>query len=746
MPTIKASQMPAASVPSSDTGFIVLQGGTLKLLDDTDLPSSGGSADATVTGTDDATADLAALNAAITAVSASATAPKTIAIVGTFAMGATRPSQLQYITLDLTRAYMKQTANFTDAAPWLRGTGMNIIGGKFGTSLGAVGVDNSIQFGDTATAGDGPCGNISGFVFDATWDILVAARTVISYASTSTTVGRVLEGASLSAYASDLNIITADDTTGIMMNLSGNWQNITIGGDTCVINIAKITGAFTLSGNSNQVNIGGDVGSVSITGLRNVTKIGYVTGAYAVGGNNSSHTAGWVGAATLTATTSSFDIGHCNSTVSTASSDGCSFTFGTVNGVLTASGTDGAYNIGTLVAASQVLSGANNTYNIGEVSSSITCSGSGSSYKISLVSGTLSCSGDDLILDVSQAASAVTVSGDRMQVSIAECSSTFTTSSNPQASVFRLGRVVGNLTTASARSVWIVGNAEGATATLTNTTACVLNFGYFVPTTVTGPSGFTDCVMNIGATNQASAVAFDIGTRNSISIGGVSGTTATTTFNNGTASRVSMASIGDGADCVIAATCDACMFSIAQTGGSASTTVTGGASNNVVNVISDVPPTFTTTAAACENIVYWQQYSTSVNYPQVLVSYKGPNRAARPITLADINALGASVSAQMAFFDLPATKRVTRAFVLNMGTDAATAATLTASMGPTGTPTAILTANSVFTANTFSDTLGATLTQSYTAGTAIVIEFVANVNLNTVTGLTNGLVAVLEWA
>ena len=114
------------------------------------------------------------------------------------------------------------------------------------------------------------------------------------------------------------------------------------------------------------------------------------------------------------------------------------------------------------------------------------------------------------------------------------------------------------------------------------------------------------------------------------------------------------------------------------------------------------------------------------------------------IDLADITALGATTTGQITIGDLPLKARIIRNYVLNLGSAAATLATLTASIGHT-TFVEQLAAGTVFAADAAVETLAVEPVPSYTAATTLKIEFVGDANLDTCTGLANGIEIIVDY-
>lgn len=132
---------------------------------------------------------------------------------------------------------------------------------------------------------------------------------------------------------------------------------------------------------------------------------------------------------------------------------------------------------------------------------------------------------------------------------------------------------------------------------------------------------------------------------------------------------------------------------------------------------------------------------TTVRSPGGLVRQK------LTLALADITALGASTTGEVAFCTIPAGAKILECQVLN-GAGACTGlATLTASVGINGATTAIMAAETVFAANASACT-GLSAAQSIYAETtarAVVIEFTGNANLSTATGIASGMTAYLTY-
>lgn len=119
------------------------------------------------------------------------------------------------------------------------------------------------------------------------------------------------------------------------------------------------------------------------------------------------------------------------------------------------------------------------------------------------------------------------------------------------------------------------------------------------------------------------------------------------------------------------------------------------------------------------------------------------------ITAAEIVALGASTTGTITTaIVLPPKAVVTRAAAYNAGVAAATLATLTVTIGDSGDDDRHLAAQTVFAANAGLHRVGqaATTNQSATANSVITLLFTGNANLSGLTGLTDGVDIIIEYA
>lgn len=134
----------------------------------------------------------------------------------------------------------------------------------------------------------------------------------------------------------------------------------------------------------------------------------------------------------------------------------------------------------------------------------------------------------------------------------------------------------------------------------------------------------------------------------------------------------------------------------------------------------------------------------------VLTKVRGPGglvRCKMTIALADVTALGASTTGEIAFCTVPLGATILEASVLNGGSDCTGLSTLTASLGINGATTAIMAAETVFLANAIA-IVGQTEAQAVyasAASRAVVVALTGNANLSTATGLGSGLIAYISY-
>ncbi len=129
------------------------------------------------------------------------------------------------------------------------------------------------------------------------------------------------------------------------------------------------------------------------------------------------------------------------------------------------------------------------------------------------------------------------------------------------------------------------------------------------------------------------------------------------------------------------------------------------------------------------------------------IPWNGLGRFKRSYTLAQINALGAVTTGQLAFRDLPANGRIIRAQILNNGDPAGGVAALTASLGSAGGAYVdVLAPASVFAANAFNEGAIVTPLQSVVADTTLKVQLIsAGGNMDAVTGLASGITVLVQY-
>ncbi|NUQ33363.1 MAG: hypothetical protein HUU29_00285 [Planctomycetaceae bacterium] len=243
------------------------------------------------------------------------------------------------------------------------------------------------------------------------------------------------------------------------------------------------------------------------------------------------------------------------------------------------------------------------------------------------------------------------------------------------------------------------------------------------------------------ATGTPAAQTWTIGTRNDWNVNsGIS--TVKRTLATSSGSTVNLTLPGDAsADAVeIAATCDNTVFNIVLTASGSGVQIMAGATNNKIFVAGDTAPTFETAQAKYENSTTWLNTSTG----QVTHYGQGPGKIVKHVTAANIVALGAVTAGNISIGTLPIGAKVTRGYILNLGSAATGVSTLTAQAGIAATPNLYVTDSTVYAANAVSETLG-TATVDHQATAAAIVRFSAAENLDTLTGLANGIAVVLDY-
>ncbi len=118
------------------------------------------------------------------------------------------------------------------------------------------------------------------------------------------------------------------------------------------------------------------------------------------------------------------------------------------------------------------------------------------------------------------------------------------------------------------------------------------------------------------------------------------------------------------------------------------------------------------------------------------------------IKASEVVALGAAVSGQISLWTVPANAIIRRARVENGGTLVATLATLTASLGKAATSDGIMAATAVHAASAVAET-GLSAAQSLVAKSVaydVIVEFVGDANLSTMTGASpGGFIVTIEY-
>lgn len=228
-------------------------------------------ADRYVVFTDDAANDLIAWNAAIAAVGAGAGNIKTIKAFGTLRLGATLPTDSDYIRWDFTSiTAIKKDGTWTTGGPgWIQGIGCSVIGaGK--TPIQWISGTGGPVFGPNLVT-------VTGFDFDATWDSAAANMTCVGI--TGTVIGRIVS-LTCSGVASTSNRcnINVSGSVGGHTFLGGNWFNAVINTTRGHSWLSAAYGTLTHSGNHGFLNGRWVTGNITTSGEGIEVSLGVVAG------------------------------------------------------------------------------------------------------------------------------------------------------------------------------------------------------------------------------------------------------------------------------------------------------------------------------------------------------------------------------------------------------------------------------------------------------------------------------------
>lgn len=273
--------------------------------------------------------------------------------------------------------------------------------------------------------------------------------------------------------------------------------------------------------------------------------------------------------------------------------------------------------------------------------------------------------------------------------------------------------------------------------------------------TSTGGNGYIRCTRLSGALTLTSKLRGNVdvqivasgsrthylGTGTQCRIGITS--TANQTFTTGDGGIHHITGSTDGPDVTVAGTADASAWTVNLTGSTGQVVVQDGAEDNVIDVISESPPSLAG-AVTRKNTVRW--FDRANGGVGRYVSQRRPNRVLIFLALSDITNMGASTTGSIDLSELlPAGAQVIAGRVENLGDAAGGVGSLDAELGFTADPDAFITSGSVLAANACADARGAVVCGSYSTTTTPKVTFTADANLNTVTGLANGILVALDY-